>query len=160
MIQGTLINALFEKYGSELEFSVSFTTRPPRTGEVHGKSYFFTEKEKFQKMIDNDEFVEWCQVHQNFYGTEKAQIRSVMERRKIVLLDIDIQGSIKMFKAFPETNFIFICPPSIDELKKRLIKRGTDKEEQIAIRLKNAEIEIAESLKRRDMIRYRLVNID
>lgn len=85
-------------------------------------------------------------MHTNFYGTEKAQIRQCSEKKIIPLLDIDIQGAKKVYAAFPDTNFIFICPPSIPVLKERLIKRATDSEAQLAVRLKNAEGEIAECI--------------
>ena len=85
-----MINALTEKYPDKFGFSVSYTTRAPRPGEVNGKSYFFVSKEEFQGMIDKDDFVEWFQVHQNMYGTAKSQINSIRDSKKIPLLDIDI----------------------------------------------------------------------
>ena len=79
-------------------------------------------------MIDKDDFVEWCQVHQNFYGTSKSQIKKIMNDAMIPLLDIDIQGAVKFVKAFPESRTLLIVPPSIDEIEKRLIARGTESE--------------------------------
>ena len=124
--KGTLIAKLTQKYPEKFGFSVSYTTRAARVGEVDGVHYFFVNHEKFQEKIDNDDFIEYCKVHTNFYGTEKAQIRTFSDRQIIPILDIDIQGAKKVFAAFPETNFIFICPPSVAELKRRLEGRGTD----------------------------------
>ena len=93
-------------------------------------------------MIDKDDFVEWCQVHQNFYGTSKSQIKDIMNEGLIPLLDIDIQGTIKFVKAFPETRTLFIVPPSIDEIERRLIARGTETEQSLQTRVKNASSEI------------------
>lgn len=120
--------------------------------EEHGVHYFFVDHEVFKAKIANDEFIEYCQVHTNFYGTEKKQIRDFSERKIIPLLDIDIQGAKKVYAAFPETNFIFICPPSIEDLEKRLLKRGTDTVAQLQVRLKNAVGEIAECISLSHMI--------
>ena len=126
--KGTLIGRLIEKHPSKFSFSVSFTTRAPRVNELHGVHYFFVDHETFKSKIETDDFIEYCQVHTNFYGTEKAQIRDFSLNKTIPLLDIDIQGAKKVFAAFPDTNFIFICPPSVADLKFRLEKRGTDSE--------------------------------
>lgn len=88
--KGTLINILTKKFPEKFGFSVSYTTRAPRVNEVHGVHYFFVSHEEFQKKIDNDDFIEYCKVHTNFYGTEKAQIRGFSQKRIIPLLDIDI----------------------------------------------------------------------
>ena len=132
-----------------------------RDGEVHGKNYFYVSKEEFQKMIDADDFIEWCQVHSNMYGTAKSQIRSIQEEKKIPLLDIDIQGTEKFVKAFPETNTLFIFPPSIETLEQRLTGRGTETEETLKTRLQNARSEIAQGLEppgEKCLIGYKLVN--
>lgn len=84
---------------------------------MHGKNYYFVSKEVFQEKIQRDEFIEYCQVHTNFYGSEKNQIIDFKKNKLIPMLDIDIQGAKKFYAAFPEANFIFVCPPSIDELR-------------------------------------------
>lgn len=140
--KGTLISKLTARYPESFGFSVSYTTRGPRAGELDGREYFFVNHEEFEKKISNDAFIEYCKVHANFYGTEKAQISQMSERKIIPILDIDIQGAKKMYAAFPETNFIFICPPSIGAQRQRLDLRATDSAEQREIRLKNASGEI------------------
>ena len=112
-------------------------------------------------MIDKDDFVEWCQVHQNFYGTSKSQIKDIMNEGLIPLLDIDIQGTIKFVKAFPETRTLFIVPPSIDEIERRLIARGTETEQSLQTRVKNASSEIKAGIQTDDesfLIGYRMIN--
>lgn len=128
--------------------------------EVDGVHYNFVNHEEFKQKIERDDFIEYCQVHTNFYGTEKAQIRSFSDKKIIALLDIDIQGAKKVYAVFPETNFIFVCPPSVEELRNRLVKRGTDSEAQLVIRVKNAVSEIAECIGESDMIQHRIVNDD
>jgi guanylate kinase len=158
--KGTLIPKLLEKYRENFKFSVSYTTRKPRPGEVDGVHYFFVDVETFQAKIANDDFIEWCQVHNNFYGTSKDQLRKMRENKQIPILDIDIQGAKKVFAAFPETNFIFVCPPSIEDLHSRLMKRNTDSEDAIKIRLKNAVSEINEIIELWKMIQFRVLNKD
>ena len=127
----------------KLILSVSYTTRTPRVGEVHGKDYSFVSREQFQKMIQNDEFLEWAEVFENFYGTSKKFIQSHIDLGETVILDIDVQGAMRLreldnFKAF----FLFIAPPSLEELKRRLINRGTENNKSLEIRLGNAEHEL------------------
>ena len=158
--KGTLISRLTARYPGKFSFSVSYTTRAARPGEVHGTHYYFVDHDTFKGKIERDEFIEYCQVHTNFYGTEKAQIREFSLAKTIPLLDIDIQGAKKVFAAFPETNFIFICPPSVADLKSRLENRGTDSEAQLQVRLKNSVGEIKECIESTHMIQYRVVNDD
>jgi len=158
--KGTLIGKLIAKYPSKFGFSVSYTTRAPRSGEEHGKDYFYVNHELFEQKIANDDFIEHCKVHSNFYGTEKHQIREMSEKSIIPILDIDIQGAKKMFKAFPDTNFIFICPPSIKQQRARLDLRATDSQEQRDIRIANSFGEIKECISSWQMIQYRIVNDD
>lgn len=96
---------------------MSYTTRAPRQGEVDGVHYYFVTREVFQQMIDRNEFIEYCEVHTNMYGTAKSQITGIQKENKIPLLDIDVQGAIKFEKAFPDSNFIAIIPPSVEALK-------------------------------------------
>ena len=101
--KGTLIDHLNKKYPGKFGFSVSYTTREPREGEIHGVNYYYISKDEFKKMIKEDAFVEWFEVHGNFYGTSKGVIRDIQSKNRIPLLDIDIQGTEKFSKAFPET---------------------------------------------------------
>ncbi|MBP5450348.1 MAG: guanylate kinase, partial [Spirochaetales bacterium] len=125
-----------------LRFSVSNTTRQPRVGEQDGVDYNFVTQEQFTADIEQDLFLEWAIVHGNYYGTSKKQIQTMTENGLDVILDIDVQGSQNLMKKNIDGIYIFIAPPSIDELRKRLIGRGTDSEEVIATRLKNAEKEM------------------
>ena len=125
-----------------LRFSVSTTTRQPRVGEQDGVDYNFVTQEQFTADIEQDLFLEWAVVHGNYYGTSKKQIQTMTESGLDVILDIDVQGSQSLMKKKIDCIYIFIAPPSIDELRKRLIGRGTDSEEVIATRLKNAEKEM------------------
>ncbi|MFH1434690.1 MAG: guanylate kinase [Pseudomonadota bacterium] len=124
-------------------FSISHTTRPPRKGEVHGLDYYFIDRTAFRKMVAKGEFAEHARVHGNYYGTSLEEIR----RRKIqgaagIIFDIDYQGARQIKKKFPDALAIFILPPSIHELRKRLEKRGTETRKNLEIRLKNAIREI------------------
>lgn len=160
--KSTLIKAFEEKHPNKLGFSVSYTTRNPRKGEEHGVNYFFVTKDEFKTMIANDEFIEHCEVHGNYYGTSKKQIRDIQAKGKIPLLDIDIQGTIKFLKVFPETNTLFVFPPAFEDLKARLEKRGTESPETLAKRLGNASNEMSQGLVDDDeyLIGYRLINKD
>ena len=126
-----------------LRFSVSTTTRQPRVGETDGIDYNFVTKEQFTADIEADMFLEWAVVHGNYYGTSSKQIQTMTDAGLDVILDIDVQGSQNLMKKNIDGIYIFIAPPSIEELKKRLIGRGTDSEEVIATRLKNAETEMS-----------------
>jgi len=140
--KSTLIKRLKEEFPMLLE-SVSYTTRPIRLGEVHGKSYFFTPKEDFQKMIDADEFLEWANVHGNFYGTSKKFVEDSLAKGNNLLFDLDVQGTDSMKKYFgAKANAIFIAPPSVEELEKRLRHRGTENTQIINVRLLNAQKEL------------------
>lgn len=123
--------------------SVSYTTRPMRTGEVHGQSYFFISKEEFLSMRERNEFLEWAEVHGNFYGTSKNFVETCLRDGKHLLFDLDVQGTDSMKKYFGEkANVIFISPPSVEELEKRLRNRGTETTGIINLRLMNAKNEL------------------
>ena len=133
-----------------LELSISSTTRAPRgfgrDAEVPGKDYVFISKKEFEEAIKRDEFAEWAEVHGNYYGTSKKTIEGLFQKGKSVLLDIDVQGAELLRKAYPGQNFsVFISPPSIEELERRLRARQTDSDNTINTRLNNAKIEMAES---------------
>jgi guanylate kinase len=128
----------------DLKFSVSYTTRKPREGEINDVHYTFVDEDEFRLMITDGEFVEWAQVHGNFYGTSKKRIEALMNEGLDVLLDIDVQGGGQIRAHFPDSVLIFVLPPSMDELKKRLSGRMTDSEDVINKRLVNAVDEIKE----------------
>jgi len=109
---------------------------------VDGVHYYFVSKDVFSSMIGKDEFIEHCEVHGNFYGTSKNQIQKIMDSKRIPLLDIDVKGAIKFKKAFPDSNFMAIVPPSVASLKQRLVARGTENEKTLATRLGNAPSEL------------------
>ncbi|MBF0312811.1 MAG: guanylate kinase [Oligoflexia bacterium] len=152
--KSTLIKKVREDFPA-LKESISFTTRAMRPGEVAGKSYFFIAREEFLKRRDQDEFIEWAEVHSNFYGTSKCFIQGELSKGHSVLLDIDVQGADNIKKSFGDVaKAIFIAPPSFEVLEKRLRGRGTDDPEVIARRLKNAKQE----LQRRNDYDYVVVN--
>ncbi len=139
----TLCQRLLRDF-EELELSISSTTRAPRGQEQHGKEYFFLSQDDFKAQIAAEAFAEWALVHGNYYGTSKATINGAFKRGKSVLLDIDVQGAESLKKSFPkEAVLIFISPPSLEVLEQRLRARGTDKEESIQRRMKNARDEMA-----------------
>lgn len=125
-----------------LRFSVSFTTRPPRPGEVHDQDYTFVSREHFTSMIQRGDFLEWAEVHGELYGTSKHRIEMFRDSGSDVLLDIDTQGAMKIKNLSVEGIFIFVLPPSLDVLKTRLDKRMTDSPDQIHMRLQKAISEI------------------
>ncbi len=140
----------------EFVYSVSTTTRPPRRYEIDGKDYNFINGEEFKKRIDKGEFVEWSEVHGNYYGTERAMIQRELDQGHHVLLDIDVNGGEVIQQLFPDSILIFLEPPSIEELRTRLRKRGTDDEASIERRLSRFPMEKAKGFK----YPQRLVNDD
>ncbi len=140
--KSTLIKKVKAEFTDLLE-SVSYTTRNIREGETDGISYNFIDEETFLKMKDDDEFIEWAQVHSNYYGTSKTFVESELEKGKNLLFDLDVQGA-DSFKAYfkERAQIIFIAPPSIPELEKRLRGRGTDSTGVINLRLENAKREV------------------
>jgi len=140
--KSTLIKKIKEEFPELLE-SVSYTTRPKRDGEVSGTHYFFIEKGEFLKRRDRGEFLEWAEVHANFYGTSKEFVEFNIQKGKSLLFDLDVQGTDSFKDYFREkAKAIFIAPPSLDELEKRLRDRATESPEAIEIRINNAKNEI------------------
>lgn len=139
--KSTILRALRGKDPS-LHYSVSVTTRPARGDERDGRDYYFRTAEQFEKLIAEDAFLEHAQVHGNYYGTLKSEIEKHAGLGEDVLLDIDVQGSLALKKRRPETVSIFVLPPSIATLERRLRRRGLDKEEVIKLRLENARREV------------------
>jgi len=141
--KSTIIRHLLDS-GLNLEFSVSATTRQPREGEKDGIDYYFLTVEEFKKKIRNGEFVEWEEVYEkHFYGTLKCELERIWAKNRHVLFDVDVKGGISLKKIFGNRALsVFIMPPSIEELEKRLKKRGTDSPEKIKIRIEKAELEM------------------
>lgn len=139
--KGTVCKALLEK--NDIWISVSATTRKPRNGEVDGINYYFLEKEQFLKKVDEGDFLEYAEVYGNFYGTPKSKVFEILESGKDVILEIDIQGALKIKSAYPEGVFIFILPPSMEELKSRITGRGSETPESLKTRLESAYDEIS-----------------
>ncbi|MCX7846113.1 MAG: guanylate kinase [Dictyoglomaceae bacterium] len=123
--------------------SISVTTRPMRVGEKNGEDYFFVKEDTFKNMIEKNEFLEWAKVHSYFYGTPKKFVEKNLEEGRDVLLKIDVQGGLSIKKIFKKAVLIFIVPPSLEELKKRLLKRETEQKEDFNIRWKNVPLEIS-----------------
>lgn len=153
--KGTICKALLNK-NDEIKLSVSATTRKPRNGEVHGVNYFFIEKEEFTKMIENGEFLEYAQIYDNFYGTPKAAIMETLEKGQDVILEIEMQGARQVKEVYPEGIFVFVLPPSLKELKNRIVGRGTETAEEIEKRFSCA----FEEIKQIDDYDYFIVNQD
>ncbi|MGG7163642.1 guanylate kinase [Clostridium ihumii] len=139
--KGTVCKALLEK--NEIWISVSATTRKPRNGEVDGVNYFFTSREEFLERIENNDFLEYAEVYGNFYGTPKSKVFEMLEEGKDVILEIDIQGALKIKSAYPDGIFIFILPPSMEELESRITNRGSETPESLKTRLSAAYDEIS-----------------
>ncbi len=140
--KGTLLKLLFERH-PDLYFSISVTTRAPRSGETDGKEYYFVSRERFEAMISSDELLEWAEFAGNFYGTPRSTIVQQVQQNRSIVLEIELAGARQVRTTFPEALQIFILPPSIEVLETRLRKRGKDEEAAIARRLQAAEKEIA-----------------
>lgn len=135
--KGTVSKALMEKR-NDIIFSVSVTTRKPRAGEENGKNYYFVSEKEFDEMVKDNKFLEYALVHNNYYGTPKDFVHDQIEKGEIVLLEIDVQGALQIKKNCKDAVFIFLLPPTMDELKNRIVKRGTESEEDINTRFENA----------------------
>ena len=141
--KSSLVKALLE-LDSHVQPSVSHTTRAPRGQEKHGREYFFVSEQEFSAMVKADAFVEWANVHNHRYGTSKKAIEDRMAQGADVILEIDFQGAVQIGKIFANAISVFILPPSWEELRSRLERRGEDSPEVIELRLKNAAIEVAQ----------------
>ncbi len=154
--KGTLMKELLKNYPGQYTLSISATTRQPRDGEAHGREYFFITKEEFEKMIAEDQLIEYARYVDNYYGTPRAYVEQKLEEGKDVILEIEIQGAMKVKEAFPETVLLFVTPPTACELKNRLTGRGTESEAVIDSRLRRA-VEEADGM---DWYDYLVVNDD
>ena len=139
--KGTICKELLNR-NKNISLSVSATTRKPREGEVDGINYFFITKEKFESMISEDAFLEYANVFDNYYGTPKEFVFDKLNSGKDVLLEIDIQGALKVKEIYPEGIYIFVLPPSMEELKNRIVNRGTECKEDIEKRFNTAYKEL------------------
>ena len=154
--KSTLLHRLFQEHPDKVSFSVSYTSRNPRNGETHGKDYYFTDTETFRKKIESNDFLEWACVHDNYYGTGKTEVEEILLSGKNCILDIDVQGADSVRNTKIPAIFLFIAPENIEVLKSRLEKRGTESQEAIERRLKNAIGEIAQ----KDKYDYVIINKD
>jgi guanylate kinase len=141
--KGTVCKVLLARH-PEIAISVSCTTRSPRTGEREGVNYFFKSETEFMRLIHEDEFLEHACVYGNYYGTPKSFVAQKLAEGSDVLLEIDVQGALKAKKIFPDGVFIFLVPPSMEELERRIRGRATESEEQIKVRLGKAKSEMAQ----------------
>jgi len=153
--KGTLIQRVLNKVAN-LSYSVSFTTRAPRSGEVNGREYFFVAPENFDKMVAADEFLEWAHVHGKQYGTARRQVAREISAGRDIILEVDVQGAASVRALMADSVSIFILPPSFEVLRQRLQARGTDSPEELDLRLRNAPIE----LKAYSAFQYLIINDD
>ena len=140
--KGTVLHDLMNTQ-KNLVYSVSVTTRKQRPGEIEGVSYFFKTHEEFEKMIEEDKFLEYAKVHDNYYGTPKEFVEEKINEGKIVILEIDVQGALNVKKNIDNGVYIFLAPPSLSELKNRIVNRGTETESDINLRMSNAKKELS-----------------
>lgn len=148
--KGSVMNSLIERYEG-YALSVSATTRDPRPGEVHGAAYFFLSRDEFEEMIREDGLIEYARYCGNYYGTPKAFVEQCLDRGLDVLLEIEIQGAMKIRKLYPDATLVFVMPPSAEELIERLTGRGTESREVIESRVRRAALE-AEGVEDYDFI--------
>ena len=149
--KGTIMKELMKKHSDVYALSISATTRAPRVGETDGIEYFFKTKEQFEEMIKNEELIEYAQYVEHYYGTPKAYVTEQLEAGKDVILEIEIQGALKVKEKFPDTLLLFVMPPSANELRERLVGRGTEKMSVIESRLHRA-VEEAEGIENYDYL--------
>ena len=154
--KGTIMKELMRRYSEQYALSISATTRNPRPGEIDGVEYFFRKKEEFESMIERDELIEYAKYVENYYGTPKAYVEEQLAAGRDVILEIEIQGALKVKEKFPDTVLMFVTPPSAEELKKRLVGRGTEEMSVIESRLSRA-VEEAQGIEAYD---YLVVNDD
>lgn len=140
--KGTVRAAIFSKGEQKFVYSISATTRKPRTGETDGVDYFFKTREEFEQMIQNKQLLEYAEYVGNYYGTPLEYVENTLAKGKDVFLEIDVQGAIQVRELMPDGVFIFLTPPDLNELESRIVNRGTDSDEVIAKRMKTAREEL------------------
>lgn len=143
--KGTLVKRVLERV-PDAWLSVSDTTRSPREGEIDGVHYFFVDDAEFDQLVETGGFLEWARVHENRYGTPRARVEEHMAKGGQVLLEIDVQGGFQIRAQRPDATLVFIEPPSLEELERRLRERGTETEEVIASRLEAAKVELSRKM--------------
>jgi guanylate kinase len=141
--KGTLIRRMLDVV-PDLSYSVSYTTRAPRNGEVNGREYFFVDRNRFEEMIASGEFLEWANVHGHLYGTARSQVEHEIGAGRDIVLEVDVQGAASVRRLGLDSVSIFILPPSLETLRERLIARGTDSSEVLRVRLRNAPQELSQ----------------
>ncbi|MCD6463156.1 MAG: guanylate kinase [Thermotogae bacterium] len=151
--KSTIIKEVLKRF-DDVTFSISYTTRPRRPDEENGVDYFFVNERTFKRLIKRGEFLEWALVHGYYYGTSKSQVKENLSRGRHVLLDIDVQGALKVMDIYPDAVFIFIAPPTFSDLKTRLMMRKTETEEEMQKRLEDAKWELSNAHK----FEYLIVN--
>ncbi|MGX4255206.1 guanylate kinase [Bacillus sp. YH3-2-B2] len=140
--KGTVRQAIFSQQDTKFEYSISVTTRNPREGEVDGVDYFFKSRDEFERMIENNKLLEWAEYVGNYYGTPVDYVEQTLQEGRDVFLEIEVQGALQVRNAFPEGLFIFLAPPSLSELKNRIVTRGTETDDLIENRMNAAKAEI------------------
>lgn len=153
--KGTLIQRVLSRL-QNLSYSVSYTTRKPRNGEVNGREYFFVTPQQFSRMVEQNDFLEWAKVHSHLYGTSRSQVARDVSLGRDIVLEVDVQGAASIRHLIQEAVSVFILPPSLEVLRERLIARGTDSPEELAVRLRNAP----EELKAYQTFDYVIINDD
>lgn len=139
--KGTLMRSLLQRH-PELYYSISVTTRPPRVGEIDGKDYYFISRSKFEQMVERDELLEWAEFAGNYYGTPREPVLNQIRSGRTIVLEIELKGARQIRARFPSAISIFILPPNLKELEKRIRGRAQDSEEAISRRLRRAEEEV------------------
>ncbi|MDF0725241.1 guanylate kinase [Cytobacillus sp. S13-E01] len=140
--KGTVRKEIFSQPDTTFQYSISMTTRQPRIGEVDGVDYFFKSREEFERLIKEDKLLEWAEFVGNYYGTPIDYVEKTLQEGKDVFLEIEVQGALQVRKAFPDGLLIFLMPPSLSELKNRIVTRGTETEDIINNRMRVAKEEI------------------
>jgi guanylate kinase len=153
--KGTLINRVLKSVPG-LSYSVSYTTRAPRNGEIEGEDYFFVSPEKFEELVAANEFLEWARVHGNLYGTSHRQVSNEIAQSRDIVIEVDVQGAASVRKLLADSVSVFILPPSFEVLRRRLIARGTDSPMELELRLRNAPLELGQYV----MFDYVIINDD
>lgn len=140
--KGTVRKAIFDNYTNEFDYSVSMTTRPKREGEVEAVDYFFRTKEEFEQLIEEGGLLEYAEYVGNYYGTPLEYVNKTLDEGRDVFLEIEVQGALKVREKMPEGIFVFLSPPDLEELKNRIVNRGTDSDDMIEKRMNKAVEEL------------------
>jgi guanylate kinase len=156
--KSTMLTRLMQRFPETFEFSVSTTTRAPRPGEQEGVHYFFVTREEFQQQVEEGRFLEWAEVHPNLYGTCRETVESSMTKGKVCVLDIDVQGALQINEKGLDCNYIFVMPPSMAELERRLKERSMEEDSVLRVTLRNAAAEIEKAKSNPQIFKDFIVN--